>query len=149
MPRLSMRSPVGMLAITEQDGRIAALAWSRRRRNDDTPLLRRARAELEQYFEGKRTAFDLPLAPEGTPFMRHVWAIMRNIKYGTTLSYGELAVLAESHPRVVGQACAKNPIPIIIPCHRVLAANEALGGYSGGHGRETKAALLRLEGVLL
>lgn len=149
MPKLSMRSPVGMLVITEEDGKIAALGWSRRRRKDDTPLLRRARKELEEYFAGKRKAFYLPLAPEGTPYMRHIWAIMRNIEYGTTLSYGELAVLAESHPRVVGQACAKNPIPVIIPCHRVLAANEALGGYSGGRGRETKAALLRLEGVLL
>lgn len=149
--RVAMRSPVGMLTITERDGTIVALDWGGRSTANapPTPLLTAARAALERYFAGENEAFDLPLAPAGTPFQRRVFALMRKIPAGMTRSYGDLATALNSSPRAVGNACGVNPIPIIIPCHRVLAAGRRLGGYSGRGGVETKRILLQLEGVLL
>jgi methylated-DNA-[protein]-cysteine S-methyltransferase len=149
MPVLSFKSPVGSVLLVEEGGKISSLSWGKARASSRTPVLRKAKRQLEEYFAGKRKRFDLPLAPAGSRCMRNIWSIMRRIGFGKTLSYGELAVLAGTTPRVAGQACAKNPIPILIPCHRVVAAGERLGGYSGGKGLETKCVLLRLEGVLL
>jgi len=149
MPLLAFKSPVGSLLLVEEAGKITSLTWGEARPVSSSLLLKKAKRQLEEYFAGQRRTFDLPLAPFGTPYMRRIWAAMRRIRFGKTMSYGELAVLAESTPRIIGQACAKNPIPILIPCHRVLAAGGKLGGYSGGKGLETKCTLLRLEGVLL
>jgi len=149
MPQLSMHSPVGDLTISEEDGRIVSLDWGWGMTQTETPLLKKAQKELEAYFDGKLRKFDLLLAPHGTAFAHHVFAEMRRIPYGKTKTYGEIALLTNSHPRAVGQACGANPIPIIIPCHRVLGKNEALTGYSGDGGVETKCALLRLEGAIL
>lgn len=109
-----------------------------------TPLLRQAKQELEEYLEGKRTSFDLPLNPQGTAFQREVWEKMCQIPYGETKSYGELAeaIGRRQAQRAVGGACHQNPIPIIIPCHRVLAKG-GLGGF--GLGTEMKKILLRQE----
>ena len=97
---------------------------------------------------GRRKVFDLPLAPEGTPFQQEVWALLRTIPYGSTLSYGQVAA-ALGRPRAaraVGLANNRNPIPIIIPCHRVVGSGGQLTGYAGGLGR--KRFLLELEGAL-
>ena len=107
-------------------------------------MLRRARAQLDAYFDGELTAFDLPLAPAGTAYQRRVWQALCAIPYGETRCYGDIARLAGGSARSVGQANGRNPIPIIIPCHRVVAAGH-LGGYSGGDGIATKRALLDLE----
>ncbi len=149
MPQLSMHSPVGDLTISEEDGRIVSLDWGWGMIQKKTPLLEKAKKQLEDYFDGNLKKFDLPLHPDGTEFQRHVYAEMRRIPYGQTKTYGDLAFLTNSHPRPVGQACGKNPIPILIPCHRVLGKDESLTGYSGDGGVETKSALLRLEGALL
>lgn len=149
MPQLSLHSPVGDITVSEEAGKIVSLDWGWGMEQTETPLLKKARVQLEAYFDGDLKKFTLPLNPPGTPFAHHVWAEMRRIPSGQTLSYGELAVLVESHPRAVGQVCAKNPIPILIPCHRVLGSKDALGGYSGEGGLVTKCALLALEGVLL
>ena len=149
MAALSLKSPVGNLVLTEDGGHIVSLAWGKTADGSAPPVLKKAKRQLEEYFAGERRTFDLPLDPKGTPYMRRIWRALRRIKWGKTMSYGELAVLTESTARIVGQACAKNPVPIIIPCHRVLAKGGALGGYSGGKGVETKCALLRLEGALL
>ncbi len=149
MPQLSMHSPVGDLTISEEAGRIVSLDWGWGMIQTKTPLLKKAKAELEEYFDGKRKKFDLPLAPHGSKFAHHIYTEMRRIPFGKTKTYGDLALLTGSHPRAVGQACGANPIPIIIPCHRVLGKNEALTGYSGEGGVETKCALLRLEGAIL
>lgn len=144
-----MHSPVGDLTISEEDGRIVSLDWGWGMTQEKNPLLEKAKSQLEAYFDGSLKKFNLPLHPEGTEFQRHVYTEMRRIPYGQIKTYGDLAFLTNSHPRAVGQACGSNPIPIIIPCHRVLGKNENLTGYSGDGGVETKSALLRLEGALL
>ena len=148
MPHLSLHSPVGDLTVIEEDGALVALEWGRAPAGKETPLLKRARRQLEDYFDRKRTEFDLPLAPAGSEFNRRVWDCMLRIPYGGTASYADLARDLSSGPRAGGTACGKNPLPIFIPCHRVVASN-GIGGYSGGEGLATKRALLRLEGGLL
>lgn len=101
--------------------------------------------QLREYFAGKRAEFDLPLAPKGTAFQRSVWRQLQEIPYGETISYGELArrVGNPKASRAVGSANGANPLPIVIPCHRVIAGNGTLGGFGGG--LPTKQALLALE----
>ena len=149
MPSLSIPSPVGPLTIEEQDDKIVAISWSNgASRGNGSPLLDEAARQLAAYFEGKLSHFDLPLAPAGSPFEKRVWAAMQQIPYGETRCYGDLAQAVGSAPRAVGRACGKNPIPIVIPCHRVLAKG-GMGGYSGEGGLATKTRLLALEGALL
>jgi methylated-DNA-[protein]-cysteine S-methyltransferase len=145
MPQLSLHSPLGELTLSEEDGAIVAVDWGRGRDQAETPLLRDARRQLQDYFDGARLDFDLPLAPHGTPFRRRVWDLMRRIPAGGTRTYLDLARDLGSAPRAVGQACGDNPIPILIPCHRVVSASGGLGGYSGGEGQATKRYLLDLE----
>ena len=148
MAQLSLASPVGDLTLSEADGHIVALDWGWGRDQDDTPLLARAAELLEAYFDGESPSFELPCRPEGTEFQRAVWRAMCEIPHGATETYGQLGNRIGGIARAVGTACGANPIPILIPCHRVVAAR-GLGGYSGEGGVETKVALLRLEGVLL
>ena len=147
MPSLSMPSPIGHLTIEERDEKIVAISWANRPAGNGSPLLAEAARQLQAYFDGKLSHFDLPLAPAGSPFEKRVWSAMQKIPYGETRCYGDLASDIRSAPRAVGGACGKNPIPIVIPCHRVLA-KAGLGGYSGAGGLDTKQALLRLEGAL-
>jgi len=143
--RLTVASPVGPLTLVESGGALTVLAFADQGGRDETPLLREARSQLAAYFEGRRSDFDLPLAPTGTPFQRRVWAAMARIPHGETRTYGALARAVGSAPRAVGGACGRNPLPIIVPCHRVVAGAGGLGGYSGGRGAATKRALLALE----
>jgi methylated-DNA-[protein]-cysteine S-methyltransferase len=139
-----LHTPIGPITVSEEDGAIVALDWGWGRDQTETPVLQRARDELHAYFDGKRDQFTLPLNPQGSPYRRRVWDALRDIPYGATRSYAEVARTAGGAPRSVGQANAANPIPIIIPCHRVLASN-GIGGYSGGDGLDTKRYLLALE----
>lgn len=148
MAQLSLHSPIGDLTVSAHDGRIVALDWGWGRDQEPTPLLKRALSQLEAYFDGSLERFELPLAPAGSHFQRQVWEQMCAIPRGSTRTYGEIAEAIGGSARSVGTACGANPIPVIIPCHRILAAN-GLGGYSGDGGVETKVALLRLEGALL
>jgi len=144
-------SPVGGLRLTACGGVLTRLTW------DDTPktalsgdaadvvLLERAVVQLAAYFAGELTMFDLPLDPAGSPFQRRVWEGMTRIPYGRTRTYGDLAQEVGGVARAVGQACGANPIPIIIPCHRVVAGGGRLGGFSGGRGTVSKRALLAHE----
>lgn len=146
MPQLSLHTPLGDLTVSEDDGAIVALDWGRGRDQEETPLLRRARDQLQDYFDDTRTEFDLPLAPHGTEFQRKVWAALCTIPAGETRSYLDIARQVGCRaPRAIGQANGANPIPILIPCHRVVAADGSLGGYSGGEGEATKRYLLDLE----
>lgn len=149
MPQISLNTPIGPLALFEDDGAIVAVDWGWLPENDETPLLLRAKTQIEDYFAGTRRDFDLPLAPHGTAFQRKVWAALSAIPFGRTRSYGEIARDLGTAPRALGGACGRNPIPLIIPCHRVLAGDGKLGGYSGIDGVETKEFLLRHEGVPL
>jgi methylated-DNA-[protein]-cysteine S-methyltransferase len=141
---ISFDSPIGRLAIAEAGGAIVAIRWAADGEGEATPLLREVLRQLTAYFDGRARRFDLPLAPAGTSFERRVWTAMRAIPYGETRRYGELAMEIGSAPRAIGRACARNPIAIVVPCHRVLA-RDGIGGYSGGAGLATKRALLALE----
>lgn len=149
MPHITLHTPLGELTVFEEEGAIIALDWGRGVGPADaapTPLLREAAAQLQDYFDGQRTQFDLPLNPHGTEFRRKVWDALRRIPPGETRSYIDIArEVGCRSPRAIGQANGDNPIPIIIPCHRVVAADGSLGGYSGGEGLATKRYLLALE----
>jgi methylated-DNA-[protein]-cysteine S-methyltransferase len=147
LQELSMQSPVGTLTLTEDAGAIVSIGWGDAAGRNGSPLLAEAARQLEAYFAGALTAFDLPLRPAGSAFEQRVWAAMRRIPYGGTQGYGDLAAAIGSAARAVGGACGRNPIPIVIPCHRVLAKT-GLGGYSGRGGLATKQTLLSLEGAL-
>jgi methylated-DNA-[protein]-cysteine S-methyltransferase len=146
MPSLSMPSPVGQLTIDEEDDAIVAIRWADEPAGNGSPLLTEAARQLDAYFAGKLSHFDLPLTPAGSLFESRVWSAMQLIPYGETRSYGDLASAIGSAPRPVGRVCGRNPIPIVIPCHRVLARG-GLGGYSGAGGLVTKQRLLALEGA--
>ncbi|MBC8338655.1 MAG: methylated-DNA--[protein]-cysteine S-methyltransferase [Alphaproteobacteria bacterium] len=146
MAYLTMNSPFGPLTIFEDNDSIIVLEWGRAENPEPTALLETARDQLDEYFDAKRKDFDLPLAPRGTAFQCAVWDQMRRIPYGQVKTYGDVARSLNSAPRAVGGACGRNPIPIIVPCHRIIASNGNLGGFSGFAGPETKRALLRLEG---
>jgi methylated-DNA-[protein]-cysteine S-methyltransferase len=149
---MPLQTPIGTLVL-ECDGdvliglRLPNETRHRRRDIDDVPpVLKETTTQLEEYFAGERRDFDIPIELDGTPFQRQVWFELARIPYGETISYGELArrVGRPNGPRAVGQANGRNPIPIIVPCHRVLASN-GIGGYGGG--LKVKRALLALEGV--
>ena len=144
MPQLSMHSPVGDLTISEEDGQIVALDWGWGRDQMSTPLLARTKAALEAYFDGAALPDDLPLAPRGSAYRRSVWQALRSIPAGQTRTYLDIARIAGGSARSVGGANAANPIPILIPCHRVVGTGNP-GGYSGGDGLPTKHALLGFE----
>ncbi len=157
MSRISLDSPLGKLTVEERDGAIIALHWGDRAalspaggEAPSAPVLIEAKRQLEDYFAGKRKDFDLKLAAAGSDFEQRVWQRMCTIPYGQTLTYGEMSKqVSGGDPRAVGSACGSNPIPIIVPCHRVMAAGGTMGGYSGRGGLETKSKLLALEGALL
>lgn len=142
MPQRSCLTPLGEVTVSEEEGAIVALDWGRGRDQARSPVLDAAIAQLQDYFDGRRSDFDLPLAPHGTAFQRRVWEALRAIPPGETRSYGDLARLLGSSARAVGQANGCNPVPLLIPCHRVVASGGALGGYSGGDGPVTKRWLL-------
>jgi len=148
-------SPVGPLRLVEEHGSISAIEFHPFRetdegllgaRDDDHPLLRECARQLAEYFAGERTEFDLPLAPAGTEFQQRVWKELLVIGHGRTATYGEIAGrlgLTGHGARAVGLANGRNPIPIVIPCHRVVGAKGTLTGYAGGV--ERKQVLLDLE----
>ncbi len=151
-----MPSPVGDLRIIANDQAILAIEFAPFRgladgkpigdRDDTHPLLSRAVEQLTEYFARDRRDFDLPLAPDGSEFQRAVWAQLVEIPWGETASYGEIAHRlghTNAASRAVGLANGRNPIPIVIPCHRVIGANGSLTGYAGG--LERKQTLLDLE----
>lgn len=144
-------SPVGPLTLHSDGAALTGLEFDEPRhplaanpRGEDR-VLAQARRELDQYFAGHRTAFDVPLAPRGTPFQLRVWMALRAIPYGTTRTYGQQAAVigAAKAVRAVGAANGRNPISIIVPCHRVIGAGGALTGFGGG--LERKQFLLDLE----
>jgi methylated-DNA-[protein]-cysteine S-methyltransferase len=120
--------------------------WSRRTGDDD--ILAQTRTQLEEYFDGRRRVFEVPLAPNGTDFQRSVWTALMQIPFGTTISYGELArrLGKEAAIRAVGAANGRNPIPVIVPCHRVIGSDGSLTGFGGGLPR--KKWLLQHENAL-
>lgn len=147
-----LESALGTLSFACDDaGRLVELRFgsSPAEPNNDDPRCARVREQLVEYLDGSRTVFDLELDPAGTPFQRRVWQGLTEIPYGEVISYGELArrIGMPGAARAVGQANGKNPIPIVVPCHRVIAADGSIGGFSSGLG--LKRQLLALERVQL
>lgn len=147
MEQTVIQSPMGPLTLFAQDNHLTALVFGDFGGYDHLPLFEMARRQLEEYFAGVRQNFDLPLDPGGTDFQRRVWRALLDIPYGKAISYRELAQRVDRPKgfQAVGQANGKNPLPILIPCHRVIAADGSLGGYSGGLDR--KRFLLDLERI--
>ncbi|HXW36266.1 MAG TPA: methylated-DNA--[protein]-cysteine S-methyltransferase [Acidimicrobiales bacterium] len=151
-----IESPVDTIMLSGDDAALTGLHMSDARhapppdptwnRTDDLPLFKATAEQLDEYFSGDRKEFDLPLELEGTAFQKEVWRALREIPYGQTASYGEIAarVGRPGASRAVGLANGRNPIGIIVPCHRVIGANGTLTGYGGGLDR--KQWLLALEG---
>ena len=144
-----IQSPVGALTLIAAEDALTGISFGRWMAGQEnrTPILEQAARELAEYFDGERWTFTVPLAPEGTAFQKSVWDELRKIPYGQTASYGDIAArLGKPGAAVaVGQANSRNPIPIIIPCHRVIGANGKLVGYTGGI--HIKEALLTVEGI--
>jgi len=148
---------IGKIGIAEKDGHICRVYFPEGQRNQEcisqgnsifeTALIREAGKQLAGYLAGELFSFSLPLAPEGTLFRRKIWQALAEIPYGETVTYGEIAekVANPKAARAVGFACKSNPLPIFIPCHRVIGSNGKLTGYAGG--LELKERLLLLEGV--
>src|SRR6476469_7753136 len=151
-------SPVGPLLLAADQAGLRLIEFDSPRhpvnrdsewqRADDDALLREAAAQLDDYFAGKRRTFDLPLAPRGTEFQLDVWQALRAIPYAETISYAQLAtrIGKPSAMRAVGAANGRNPLPIVVPCHRVIGADGTLTGFGGG--LPTKHFLLKLEGAI-
>ncbi|MCY7412306.1 MAG: methylated-DNA--[protein]-cysteine S-methyltransferase [Salinibacterium sp.] len=151
-----VQSPIGRIEIRSNGTAVTALSIERSATlpADDLPenadaLLELAAVQLAEYFRGERTSFELPIAPIGSSFQQAVWRELAAVPYGTATSYGELgrATGRAAAGRAVGGAVGANPIPIIVPCHRVLASDMRITGYSGGEGIPTKEWLLALEGI--
>lgn len=145
MPVASLPTPVGPLAITVENETVTRLTWSDGTDGEACALLDEALSQLQAYFDGRLKTFDLPLAPKGNELHQAVFKAMLAIPYGQTRTYGDVAKNLGTYGQPVGQACGANPIPVIIPCHRILSAT-GLGGYSGAGGLDTKIALLKMEG---
>jgi methylated-DNA-[protein]-cysteine S-methyltransferase len=151
--RTTMASPVGELTLVADDTALRTISWqtdggadgdrpvapngidrSIDVAADEHPVLALATRQLQEYFDGSRTEFDIPLAPEGTAFQRQAWSVLRSIPFGATMSYGEQAAALgdRKRARAVGAANGRNPIPIVVPCHRVVGSNGHLTGFGGG-----------------
>jgi len=149
-------SPIGRIELTSDGSTITSLSIER---NGHTPLesepestvevLDRAAVQLGEYFAGDRTDFDLPVTLRGTAFQQSVWSLLRELPFGSVESYGAIGALTgrPTAGRAVGGAVGANPVPIIVPCHRILASNGKITGYSAGEGVSTKSWLLTLEGI--
>ena len=142
---MSLDTQFGTLCVTEIDGAIRSVDWTTARDPMATPLLERALAQFAAYDAGELTEFDLPIALQVGPLQQAVCDAIAAIPFGDTRTYGEIAQELNVSAQAVGQACGGNPVPILIPCHRVLGAGGKLTGFSGAGGIETKVALLRHE----
>ena len=152
-----MDSPVDRLLLAADDSGLRLVEFHTPRHpmsrttewtQGDHPFLHTARTQLGEYFAGTRTSFELPLSPQGTPFQKDVWHALADIPYGQTISYAQLAtrVGKPTAMRAVGAANGRNPLPIVLPCHRVIGADGSLTGFGGG--LPTKQFLLELEGAM-
>jgi len=142
-------TPVGPVRITVAGGVIAAVDHVQDQSDEAPPadkLLRKAIRQIEEYFAGKRRRFDLPMAPAASPFQARVRQAVIDIPYGEAASYGGVAHVLNSGPRAVGQACGRNDLVLLVPCHRVIGAGGTLGGYGSTSGLERKRRLLAFEG---
>ena len=145
---ITVHSPIGILTIFGNSKHIFSLQWNKKSLFSSNPLLNETAKQLKAYFENQLQVFSIPLSPHGTVFQKSVWTRITTIPFGYTKTYGSLAKNLSSSARAIGQACGRNPIPIIIPCHRIIGYRNILTGYSGNGGINTKHRLLSLEGSI-
>jgi methylated-DNA-[protein]-cysteine S-methyltransferase len=142
-------SPLGVISVSANDQGVTSLSIGGNQEpgGSANPHIRAAKVQLDEYFAGQRKTFDIACILHGTAFQKEIWKALEGIPYGRTLTYGELAtkIGRPGSARAVGGAVGANPIPIIIPCHRVMGSSGAITGYSAGDGVTTKKALLDLE----
>jgi methylated-DNA-[protein]-cysteine S-methyltransferase len=150
----TLPTPVGVLSLEADETGLTAIHFPGRspdepKSSNTSDLLAEAARELQAYFEGRLTAFSVPLNWRGTPFQKTVWRALMDIPYGETVSYGEIAkaIGRPKSARPVGGAVGRNPLPIIVPCHRVIGSDQSLTGFTGGI--DIKVALLKQEGLHL
>ncbi len=148
MAQLSFHSPIGDITISEEEGIIVSLDFGWSPFQKENPLLLKAKKWCDSYFDGENPEMNLPLSPFGTKYQRQIYKAIQSIPYSKTMTYSEIAEKTSSHSRPVGSACGSNPIPLLIPCHRVMGKNGSLTGYSGGEGIQTKKYLLELEKII-
>ncbi|MEP3296848.1 MAG: methylated-DNA--[protein]-cysteine S-methyltransferase [Pseudoruegeria sp.] len=141
---MSVETQFGPLGLVEEDDAIVRLLWERSETKDDSPLLREGCRQISAYSNGALEVFDLPLRVNGSEFQQMVCREMKAIPFGETVTYGDIAKRIGAPAQAIGRACGGNPIPVLIPCHRVMGA-KGLTGFSGAGGVETKVALLRHE----
>ncbi len=144
----SRDTTIGRVSVSERGGKVVSLKVGGSYGGCGSGITDEAFVQLSEYLDGKREVFDLDLEPDGTDFQKDVWNALMRIPYGKTVSYSDVAI-ASGHPRAVravGNAVGRNPIPVIIPCHRVIRADGSIGGYALG--TELKTRLLKLEGAL-
>jgi methylated-DNA-[protein]-cysteine S-methyltransferase len=152
MNRKTIPSPIGDLRLASEHGKLVSIAFhadgSSKDSEERDPVLEATASQLAEYFAGDRRDFDLPLAPAGTPFQKSVWRALQAIPFGELCSYRDIAehIGKPSAVRAVGAANGRNPLPIVVPCHRVIGSDGSLTGFAGG--LDTKRALLALEGSL-
>ncbi|MFO1318514.1 MAG: methylated-DNA--[protein]-cysteine S-methyltransferase [Burkholderiales bacterium] len=148
-----IEAPFGRLGVRVRDGHVVRIEYlppGDERVEPTDPLARETCRQLRRYLEDPAAPFDLPIAPEGTDFRQRVWRALMQIPVGTVITYGELAKRLGTSPRPIGGACGSNPVPPVVPCHRIVAAH-GLGGFMGavdGHPLAVKQWLLKHEGVL-
>lgn len=155
MNTLALQTPIGLLMLCEEENALCAIRRLEEKETACTgdgiasPLLNEAMRQLTAYFAGTLSSFDLPLAPHGTEFERAVWRALREIPYGQTRTYGQIAAQLgkPGAARAVGRACGKNPLLIVVPCHRVLGGGGRLTGFAAG--LEAKRRLLETEGIIM
>jgi len=153
MPTTTLSSPLGSITLEALGGTLISLTWGEPAppsadsgEASDESLLAEAARQLDDWFAHRRTDFDLPLAPRGSAFQQQVWQTLNTIPYGTTVTYGVLARQLGNVARAIGTACGRNPLPIVIPCHRVVGSS-GLGGFSAPGGLAAKRWLLAHEKV--
>lgn len=141
-----MKTLAGDIFFEVENDKLTDLSWEKTPNSKNFPLFEK---EMESYFKGELKTFKTSFKfTKGTPFQQKVWKALCDIPYGTTVTYADLAAKLGSHARAIGGAVGKNPMPIIIPCHRVMGKNGKLTGFSGGEGVKTKEILLKLEGAI-
>lgn len=148
-----LTTPIGQLRLVSEGTQLAAIEFEGQYEDDteqdlQDSVLARAAEQLQEYFAGQRTRFDLPLGASGTAFQQQVWRALQNIPYGETRSYSDIArsIDRQTAVRAVGAANGRNPLPVVVPCHRVIGSDGSLTGFAGG--LAAKRVLLQLEGVL-
>ncbi|MCZ4354254.1 methylated-DNA--[protein]-cysteine S-methyltransferase [Roseovarius aestuarii] len=146
MATRSLQTPIGWMRISASGTGITAINWGRAEAEDDTPELAEACAQLKAYFDGRLNVFDVPVHVQASEFQVRVCNAISAIPFGHTRTYGDLARDLDAPAQAIGAGCGGNPIPVIIPCHRVLGAT-SLGGFSARGGVETKVWLLKHEGA--